>query len=135
MNRRKYCIQPVVVLICSLLTACSNNVLNPGFEPEISNKTDTFQFQATDVNNVSQTLNYTWQNDGTVANINQSSNLSSGSATLTINDTNGVEVYRKSLSENGSFVTAEGQSGSWTINISLSKLDGTLNFRAEKRTP
>lgn len=135
MNRGKYWFQPFAVMICLILSDCSNNVLNPEFEPEISNKTDNFQFQVTDISNISQTLRYTWQNGGTMANINQSSSLSSGSATLSINDAEGVEVYRKNLSENGSFITGEGKAGSWTINVNLSKLDGTLNFRAEKRTP
>jgi hypothetical protein len=37
--------------------ACgSNSVTNPQFQPEISNATDNFQFQATGVANVTQTL-------------------------------------------------------------------------------
>jgi len=81
-----------------LLISCSeDNTLNPQFEPEITNNTDSFEFQATGVNNVSQTLIYTWKNTGTQANINQASNITSGSAILKIEDVNGDFVYQKKL--------------------------------------
>ncbi len=121
-------------LICLLFLVCSNNTISPKFEPEISNKTDTFEFQATSVENVSQTLQYTWQNTGTVANINQANSLSSGTATITIKDASGIEVYNKDLKENGTFVSGEGTDGAWRIVVNLSGVDGTLNFRVEKRT-
>lgn len=121
-------------LICLLFFACSKNTISPQFEPEISNKTDTFEFQATSVENISQTLQYTWQNTGKVANINQANSLSSGTATITIKDASGAEVYNKDLKENGTFVSGEGTVGAWRIVVNLSGVDGTLNFRAEKRT-
>lgn len=126
---------PSIVLICLVLGACSDNTVNPRFEPEISNKTDDFQFQVTGLDKVSQTLHYTWQNTGTVANINQASSISSGSAILTINDAVGTEVYRKDLSENGTLVTGEGTAGGWRITVDFSGVNGTINFRAQKRTP
>lgn len=135
MRIMRYWLQSLLVLNCLTLAACGNNVLNPNFEPEISNVVDTFQFQATDITGVSQTLSFTWQNGGAAANINQSSSLSKGSATLTINDAEGIEIYRNDLGENGTFATNEGLAGNWTINVTLSNLRGTINFRAEKRTP
>ncbi|MFC1800202.1 hypothetical protein ACFL2Z_04770 [Candidatus Eisenbacteria bacterium] len=126
---------PWVVVICLVLGACSDNTLGPRFEPEISNKTDNFQFQATGLTRVSQALHYTWQNTGTMANINQASSISSGSAILTIKDGAGTEVYRKDLNENGTVITGEGAAGGWTIIVDLSKVNGTINFRAQKRTP
>jgi len=119
-----------------LLISCSeDNTLNPQFEPEITNNTDSFEFQATGVNNVSQTLIYTWKNTGTQANINQASNITSGSAILKIEDVNGDFVYQKNLNENGSFTSVFGFSGDWKITVTLSKMSGDINFRVEKRTP
>jgi hypothetical protein len=135
METRKYLLPFTIVGASLFLESCNNNVLDPQFEPEISNTTDSFEFQATDVRDVSQTVQYTWQNSGTMANINQSGSISAGSATLTINDADGTEIYRADLSETGTFITSAGKAGNWSISLSLSGFDGTLNFSSEKRTP
>ncbi len=109
-------------------------MLNPKFQPEVANLTDNFQFQATGVTNVSQTLNYTWQNTGTAANVNQATTLTAGSATLTIFDASGTQVYTRSLTDNGTFATSTGTTGAWRINLALSGVSGTLNFRVQKKT-
>jgi len=120
-----------------LLLSCSveTNTLSPQFEPEIINNTDSFEFQATGVDNVSQMLTYTWKNTGTQANINQASTITSGSATLKIEDANGEVVYQKDLNENGNFSSVFGFSGNWKIIITLLKMSGDINFSVEKRTP
>ena len=65
----------LAAIACVLLVGCdSNNSLGP-FQPQINNVANTFQLQATGVNNVSTTLNYTWQNDGTTGNVNQASTV------------------------------------------------------------
>ena len=127
----------LVLAIVSLLVveSCSDNTLGPQFEPEIINKTDSFEFQATGVTDVTQSLQYTWNNSGPIANINQASSISAGSATLTIKDAAGTVVYQKPLGENGSFITVTGSAGDWIIIVTLQDLNGTLNFTAEKRTP
>ena len=122
----------LAAIACVLLVGCdSNNSLGP-FQPQINNVANTFQLQATGVNNVSTTLNYTWQNDGTTGNVNQASTVNKGTATLTILDANGTQVYTKSLAENGTFTTSTGTSGMWKIRVTLSGYSGTLNFRVQK---
>lgn len=118
-----------------VLAACGsdNNVLGPQFQPEIVNEPDAFQFQATGVTGVTQTLNYTWQNSGVSANVNQSCSLSGGSATLVVRDAAGQIVHQMDLSNGGTFESLAGQTGAWTVQVILSDLDGTLNFRLEKR--
>ena len=116
-----------------VLLGCGGGKLGPQFQPEISNIPDNFQFQATGVTNVTQTLQYTWQNTGTIANVNQACSITGGAATLTIKDNGGTQVYSNNLSQNGTFVTNAGTTGNWTIIVSLSNLNGTLNFRAQKR--
>ena len=125
----------VVMLMVVLLASCggkkSNNSLAP-FQPQITNMPDDFQLQATGVQNVTTTVQYTWQNTGTSANVNQASTMSSGSATLTIFDNNNVQVYSQNLSANGTFQTSTGTTGNWTIRVTLNNCYGTLNFRAQK---
>jgi hypothetical protein len=112
----------------------SDNTLSPQFQPEITNNTDNFQFQATGVTHVSQTLTYTWSNTGTAANVDQSCAITQGSATVQIRDNQGTLVYDHTLADGGTFVTSAGVAGTWSIRVTLSSVDGTLNFRAQKKT-
>jgi len=98
------------------------------------NEIDTFQFQVTGVTGVTQTLSYTWQISGVSANVNQSSSLTGGSATIVVRDAAGQIVHQMDLSNDGTFESLPGQTGAWTVQVVLSDLDGTLNFRLEKRT-
>ncbi len=117
-----------------LVSACggSSSMLGPDNQLQISNQADTFEWQATAMDNISQTLTYDWQNTGTTANVNQSSSISAGSGTLTIRDDQGTQVYTRSLTENGTFATQSGTAGTWTIEVTLSGSSGMVNFRAEK---
>ena len=122
------------VLFIVLLASCAKQVrlTDPAFQPQVNNQTDTFAFQVTNLTGVTQTLSYNWQNTGTRADINQASQITSGSATLTILDAAGQQVYTSSLASNGTFTTATGTSGSWTIRISTNGVKGSLNFRVQK---
>jgi len=102
------------------------------FQPQINNAPDNFQFQATGVTNVTWTQDYVWANSGTGASLNQSTTVASGAATVTVFDANGTQVYSQSLSANGTFTTATGVAGNWTIRVTLTLYDGTINFRAQK---
>jgi hypothetical protein len=109
-----------------------NNPIGPSNQPEVANNRDNFQFQASNLQGTSQTLTYTWENTGTAANVNQSGQISSGAARLTLRDGSGAEVYTRSLTETGTFVTAAGIAGNWRIEVRLDDVTGTLNFRAQK---
>ena len=119
----------------AVLGACGSNrsdPLSPAVQPEIVNNTDSFSFQVTGVENASTTLTYSWQNTGTVATVNQSAAIASGSATLVIRDAVGTQVYSRSLSDNGTFNSTAGTAGTWSIRIVFSGTSGTINFRADK---
>ncbi|MFT6502422.1 MAG: hypothetical protein ACJASQ_002548 [Crocinitomicaceae bacterium] len=121
----------LVPIICAFIFAgCKKNDL-AAFQPEILNIPDSFSLQATGLDKVSDNLTYTWSNSGTVANIDQSSVISEGTATLTIEDAQGTEVYTKDLSVDGSFTSSTGVSGNWTITVDLSKVKGDLNFTVQ----
>ncbi len=124
----------VLLLFAEFLGGCGGggNALNPQFQPQVTNQADNFQFQTTGITNITQTLTYTWQDSGTAANINQACSITAGTATLTILDANGAQVYSASLANNGTFSSTSGASGAWTIKVVLSGVSGTLNFRVQK---
>ncbi len=129
----------VAILAAAILTGCSGNgggggVLAPQFQPQVVNSTDDFQFQATGVLGVTQTLHYQWRNTGTQANVNQACSITGGTATLVLRDSTGAQVYSHSLTDNGTFVSLAGAPSAWSMQVILTNVSGTLNFRAQKKT-
>jgi hypothetical protein len=127
----------LVIAVLAFGVGCSDNntnVIDPAFQPEVTNNIDNFQFQATNVTNVSQVLTYSWRNTGVQANVDQSCSITAGTATLTLSDSTGTQVYTRSLADGGSIPTAAGVPGMWTIRVMLNHVNGTLNFRAQKKT-
>ncbi len=130
----------LTLVATAALTGCGGgdstggNVLAPQFQPEIVNSIDDFQFQTTGVTGVTQTLNYSWRNTGQQANVNQSCSLTGGTATLVLNDSTGAQVYSRSLNDNGTFQTVVGSPSAWSMQIILTNVTGTLNFRCQKKT-
>jgi hypothetical protein len=123
----------VLAGLIGFAAACGDsNVLGPDNQLEVANLTDNFQLQATAIVDVSETLSYVWQNTGTSANVNQSGTVTGGSATLTIQDGAGTEVYQGNLTDTGTFQTSTGVAGDWIITVVLNGLSGSLNFRVQK---
>lgn len=120
-----------------LVLGCSKDdtPMSPGIQPEIINNVDNFQFQVTAMSNYSGSLEYAWSNTGLMAVVDQACAVSAGTATLLLLDDSGTEVYSKDLSQGGSYTSAAGTSGAWTIKVVLSNTTGTLNFRVDKATP
>ena len=123
-----------IVVAALQLVTCGGTTIAP-FQPEIRNLTDTFEFQVTNARNVSQNLNYSWENTGAMANVNRDCSIADGSAQILIRDSQDTVVYTRNLADNGTFVTNAGVTGTWKIAVSLSNFDGTINFRVQKRTP
>jgi len=122
-----------MLAIFAALLGCGggNNVLAPQFQPQVNNAADNFQFQSTGVQNVTQTLQYNWQNSGTHASINQACSINPGSAILTLRDAGGKTVYSGDLAANGTFTSIAGTAGTWTVQVSFSNTSGTVNFRVQ----
>ena len=141
MSRQSWSLKSLLVL--SALTAilavgCSstpNQPPAPGIEPEVLNSTNTFQLQVSSVENYTGVVEYVWSNTGIEANINQSCNIQPNQALLRIIDADGTEVYSQDLSVDGSFASELGVSGDWRVRVEMTAMTGTLNFRAEIRTP
>lgn len=121
----------VGALAVATLGACGGDSLSP-FQPQISNPTDNFQLQATNVTNVTSSSTYTWVNSGTRASVNHSTTTTAGTTLVVIKDAAGVVVYTRALSPSLNEPTIAGQAGTWTIQLTLQNYSGTLNFRAQK---
>lgn len=120
--------------LCALAVAACSNSTSPGIQPEVVNQPDSFQYQITAIRNYSGVQNFDWQNTGTQANVDQSAALTAGTATLEILDADGTAVYTRSLADNGSFTSAAGTPGTWTIRVTYADTDATVNFRVQKAT-
>ena len=114
-----------------LAVACGGNVVGPDNQLQVSNNTDNFQFQVSTLNNVKQTFTYQWTNTGTTANVNKSCSISGGSASLTIEDAAGTQVFSGDLAVNGTVTTTAGTAGTWTITVEMKGVSGALNFRVQ----
>lgn len=124
----------ISLLSSSLTLSCGSdaNPIGPSNQPQITNATDNFQFQASNLVRVTQTLTYTWTNTGTQANVDQSGAITDGTATLIVRDAGGTQVYNRSLRDTGSFTSTSGTSGNWQIEVRLTDVTGTVNFRVQK---
>lgn len=114
------------------VAACGDDPLAP-FEPEVTNAVDNFQFQATGVQNLTLTRDYTWRNTGTLATVNHSTTTTNGSARITILGPNGTQVYDKALAPSLNEQTNASTSGDWIVRVTLTNYSGTMNFRVQKR--
>jgi hypothetical protein len=120
-----------VLLFACLGTGCGSTPIPPQFHPQVTIQTDNFQFQA-GATNYTSTLTYTWENTGDVSTIEQGSAITLGSGSVTIQDAAGSDVYSADLAPDGTFTSQAGTPGQWTVVVKLTKVTGTLNFRAQK---
>jgi hypothetical protein len=122
-----------LVLALAALAGCgASNLIGPGNQLQVTNAADDFQFQVSTLSNVTQTLTYSWSNTGDSTNINQASTVTGGTATLTVRGPTGTLLYQSGLQANGTFHSLKGTTGTWQIQVVLSKANGTLNFRVQK---
>ncbi len=131
---RLSCVAAALVLsTTAILSACGSTSTGPlaPFQPQINNAPNLFQFQATGVTNVTGTYPYTWSNSGISATVTQATTTTAGSATLTILDQNGTQVYSQSLGATGTFTTSAGVTGNWTITVVFTNYSGTVYFRVQ----
>ena len=100
--------------------ACGNsptgpNTIGPANQLEVANASDTFEFQVSALDDVTQTLSYTWTITGPEATVDIAGALTAGTATVTIMDDQGVEVFSSSLNDSNNTNTNAGIAGTWTI--------------------
>jgi hypothetical protein len=105
----------------------------PQLEPQVVNLRNSFAFQAVNLLGVNEDVTYSWQIDGTTATVAQTPTALLGNATVFVTDSRGVQVYQRSLAENGSFVTTAGVPGTWTIRLHFSDASGDVAVQLNKQ--
>ena len=117
--------------------ACgSDPTAPPGIQPQITNNTDAFSFQITNLSSVTGTYPYTWQNTGTLAKVTHASDAgATGTATVTVRDGAGAQVYSGALASSGEPVSSPaGMAGAWTITVTFTNYSNTqVNFGVVKQ--
>ncbi|MDT8342104.1 MAG: hypothetical protein RQ751_11385 [Longimicrobiales bacterium] len=127
---------PLRLLAASLLLfglACGDSPTQspPGIEPQITNLQDAFSYQVTSLSRVTGTWDYTWQNTGTLAKVTHASDAgATGTATLTIRDGAGTQVYTGPFATSGEPVTSpSGVAGAWTVTVTYANYSNSqVNF-------
>ena len=121
-------------LAISVSGACDTRIPPvPQLEPQVVNLRNSFNFQAVNLLGVFQDVTYRWQIDGPTATVSQSPTALLGDATVFVTDANGVQVYQRSLAENGSFTTTSGVPGTWTIRLHFKDATGDVAVRLNKQ--
>ena len=111
-------------LLLVALSACGeSSIFGPDNQLQVSNNADQFHLQAQTIAAQSGTETYSWVVSTATASVSHANAaLTAGTATVTILDADGAEVYGASLGEasNGEAVTAEGAIGTWTVIVTMS---------------
>lgn len=117
------------LVIMAVLAACDNppETLGPENAVQVTNLVGHFELSVQDMQNVTTTMTYAWQNPGTSADIQHRSFTPHGTTMLIISDGNGVEVYRSKTLYQLDDRTLDGASGAWTVTFTLDKSVGNIN--------
>ena len=108
----------------------------PGIQPQITNNPDAFAYQITNLSDVTGTYQYTWQNTGTTAKVTHATNAgATGTATVTLRDAAGTQVYTGPLATSGEPVSSPtGVAGAWTISVAYTGYSNAqVNFAVLKQ--
>jgi len=123
-----------LALAVSISGACDTRIPSvPQLEPQVVNLRNSFNFQATNLVGVFEDVTYRWQIDGTTATVDQSPTALLGAATVFVSDARGVQVYQRSLAENGTFTTTTGAPGTWTIRLHFEDASGDVAVQLNKQ--
>jgi hypothetical protein len=137
LNRLPKSISKRVFVAAVIFCACSDATQPPpGIQPQITNNPDAFSYQLTNLDNVTGTYDYTWQNTGTVARVTHSSNAgATGTAVLTLRDAAGTQVYSGALVSTGQPLSSPaGVAGAWTIRLVYTNYSNAqVNFAVAKQ--
>jgi hypothetical protein len=121
-----------IAALAVFVSSCGSDDPMSPYNPEIANNPNNFEFQITDAANLDHREDYVWTNTGAAATIDQSCAITGGNAVVTLMDSTGATLYTANLADNGTFQSSDGVVGSWTIRVTFTNLDGTVNFRVQK---
>jgi hypothetical protein len=126
-------VAPYALAALVLLTACDTRVVTePEYQPQVVNVRNDFAYQVTGLEEFTSDVLYQWESDGRAASVLQAPSVLTGTALLFIADGAGVQVYQRSLGENGTFTTTAGTPGTWTVRLKFSEASGSATFHLTK---
>ena len=132
MSRSRF-VAPITFAALALLAACDTRVVTePVYQPQVINVRNDFAYQVTGLEEFSSDVVYAWESDGRPATVLQSPQVLTGNATLFIADGAGVQVYQRSLAENGTFATTAGAPGTWSVRLKFLEASGSATFHLTK---
>jgi hypothetical protein len=114
-----------------LLAGCANE-LGPENEREIVNSTDRFSYSVFNLDEVTDSERFQWENTGTRAKIDIVQGVTEGDVLLTIQDAEGTLMYRDDIADDNDTVTEAGVPGTWIIEVSYQDTSGAFNFTVSK---
>lgn len=131
-------IRGITLVALVFVAACGDDPTAPppGIQPQITNNPDAFSYQITNLDNVTGTYSYTWQNTGTLAKVTHASNAgATGTATVTLKDAVGTQVYTGPLASSGEPMSSpSGVAGAWTISVVYTNYSNAqVNFGVAKQ--
>ena len=115
----------------ALLAGCANE-LGPENEREIVNSTDRFSYSVFNLDEVTDSERFQWENTGTRAKIDIVQGVTEGDVLLTIQDAAGTLMYRDDIADDNDTVTEAGEPGTWIIEVSYQDTSGAFNFTVSK---
>ena len=115
----------------ALLAGCANE-LGPENEREIVNSTDRFSYSVFNLDEVTDSERFQWENTGTRAKIDIVQGVTEGDVLLTIQDAEGTLMYRDDIADDNDTVTEAGVPGTWIIEVSYQDTSGAFNFTVSK---
>jgi len=131
--RRKSALRlATLVTVVAIAAACQDSIikyLGPENGEIATVLTDSLRYQATDLDNVTDTRTWNWVMTGSVAAVHHHSFVHHGQGRLTILDNVGDTVYRMvPLEFELENETAVGQPGNWIVNLELFGARGRVDF-------
>lgn len=128
------------VTVIAVLAACDGNFsLVTGdnglhWTPSVEVDHDSLRVAGTTPPGIKYTTSYTcwWPNSGTSARASWTSAITSGTVTLGIFDTHGLELFRQPVSAHGTYLTSVADSGTWMVVVTFENFTGTVDIRVLK---
>jgi hypothetical protein len=122
----------MLVTVVAIAAACQDSIikyLGPENGEIATVLTDSLRYQATDLDNVTDTRTWNWVMTGSVAAVHHQSFVHHGQGRLTIMDAAGDTVYRMvPLEFELENETAAGQPGVWEVHLELFGARGRVDF-------
>ena len=128
----KSCGRGLTLLLLALVAGCATEV-GPENEREVVNVPDQFSYSITNLEEITDSERFEWENTGTRAAIEILRGITNGNALLSIQDAAGTVLYRDDIADGNDTVTEAGVAGTWIVEVSFDGTSGAFNFTVAKQ--